>query len=279
MRKIAVAVCLVAVLFGACGKSDNPSVPATPSAAKIDVTTKDFAFATAPTTVAVENLATLTVKNEGTEDHEAAILKIADGKTVNDVKAFFAPGAPAGPPPFTLGGGVTATAPNTSASVTQALPAGSYAFICYVASPDGTPHFAKGMLTPFAVTGNSTTSLPLPDGVNATAKEFAFGLPALKAGTTTIRLRNDGKQDHVLGLARVADGKTAADALKWFTDHQGAPPVTFMGGPAAGPGGSNSFRATLTKGTYVFYCPVPDVTDPKQPPHFTKGMFQGITVA
>jgi hypothetical protein len=280
MRRIAVAIAVVAVLFGACGKNDNPSVDSsTPAPAEINVTTKDFQFATAPTTVAVENLAKLTVKNEGTQAHEAAILKLGDAKTVEDIKTFLGSKTPAGPPPFAVAGGVTAIDPGASASVTQSLPAGSYAFICYVAGQDGVPHFAKGMLTGFSVTGNSTTSLPLPDGVNAIGKEFTFDLPALKAGTTTIRFSNKGVQDHVLGIAKVADGKTAPDALKWLTDHQGPPPLSFMGGPAAGPGGSNSFQAKLSKGTYVFYCPVPD-TGPggDGKPHYTKGMFQGVTI-
>jgi uncharacterized cupredoxin-like copper-binding protein len=267
---------MVAVLFGACGKNDNPSVDnSTPAATNIDVTTKDFQFADAPTTVAVDSLAKLTIKNEGTEAHEAAIIKLSDGKTLQDVSAFLGSRTPSGPPPFAVAGGVTAVDPGGSASVTQTLPAGSYAFICYVQGQDGVPHFAKGMLKDFTVTGNSTTSLPLPDGVNATGKEFAFDLPALKAGTTTIRFSNKGTQDHVLGFAKVADGKTADDALKWLTDHQGPPPLSFDGGPAAAPGGSNSFQAKLSKGTYVFYCPVPD-TDGK--PHFTKGMFQGVTI-
>ncbi len=278
MRKIAAAVCLVAVLFGGCSNDDDPAIDATTKPTAIDITAKDYAFASAPTTVAVEGLAKLTVKNEGAEGHEAALIKIVDGKTRDDVKAALSPGAPPGPPPFTLAGGTTGTDPGTSTSVTQALPAGQYAFICFIPSPDGTPHFAKGMLAAVTVTGNSTTSLPLPDGVNATGTDFAFELPKLKAGTTTIRFRNAGQQDHVLGLARVADGKTADDALAWFKAPQGPPPVSFMGGPAAGPGGSNSFEARLTKGTYVFYCPVPDQTDPARAEHLTKGMFQGVRI-
>jgi hypothetical protein len=280
MRKIAIAVCLVAVLFAACGKDDDPAVDSgTPAATKINVTTKDYAFASAPTTVAVDSLATLTVKNEGTEDHEAAILKIADGKTIDDVKAALSSQAPpAGPPPFAVAGGLTGTAPGTTASITQTLPAGNYAFICFIPARDGVPHFAKGMLNAFTVTGNSTASLPLPDGVNATGAEYKFDLPRLTAGTTTIRFKNIGTDDHVLGIARVADGKTAADALKWLTDHQGAPPLTFLGGPAAAPGGSNSVTFNFKKGTYVFYCPVPVRGDPNNTEHLVKGMFQGVEI-
>ena len=278
MRKLAVAVCLFAVFVGACGNDDDPTVDATPAVARIDVTTKDFEFSTAPTTVNVDGLATLTGRNDGTEDHEAAVLKLAAGKTVDDAKAFFGTQTPSGPPPFTVFGGTTGTAPGSTTAVTQAFPAGDYAFICFIASADGTPHFAKGMLNGFTVTGNSTTSLPLPEGVNATGTEYSFNLPKLEAGTTVIRFVNEGKDDHVLGLARVADGKTSEDALKWLNDHQGPPPMTFMGGPAVGVGGRSSFRPRLTKGTYVFYCPVPVAGDPAQTPHYAKGMFQGVTI-
>jgi hypothetical protein len=279
MRKLAIAVLMVSALFAACGKNDNPSVDnATPAATNINVTTKDFAFADAPETVTVDSLAKLTIKNEGTEPHEAAIIKLAEGKTMTDVTTFLGSKTPSGPPPFATFGGTTAVDPGSSASVTQAIPAGNYAFICFIAGQDGVPHFAKGMLKGLTVTGNSTTSLPLPDGVNATGKEFSFDLPALKAGTTTIRFRNTGQQEHVLGFAKVADGKTADDALNWLKTHQGPPPLSFMGGPAVGVGGSNSFTAKLSKGTYVFYCPVPDATDPAQTPHFAKGMFQGVTI-
>ena len=52
---------------------------------------------------------TYAVENQGNEVHELAMFKIADGKTLDDVKAFILtpPGTPppAGPPPFTEVGG------------------------------------------------------------------------------------------------------------------------------------------------------------------------------
>lgn len=269
---------MVAVSFAACS-DDDPVVDATPEPTELSVTAADWQFPGAPTTVDVEGLVTLTVKNDGTEPHEAALIKIEQGKTIDDVRAALSPGAPPGPPPFTLAGGTTGTAPGTSATITQALPAGEYAFICFIESPDGTPHFAQGMLAPLTVTGTSTDSLPLPDGENAVMKDFTYELPDLEAGETTIRVTNEGEQDHVMGYAKMADGKTADDALAWLKAPQGPPPFTALGGPAAGPGGRNSFVVDLSAGTYVFYCPVPDVTDPDMTPHFNKGMFTGVTIS
>jgi uncharacterized cupredoxin-like copper-binding protein len=227
----------------------------------------------------VQNLVDIKLNNTGKEAHQATLLKIADGKTIDDVKnALAAEGGPSsGPPPFTAAGGTTATAPGSSVTVTQALPAGSYAFICFVPGADGAPHFVKGMIAPISVTGTSTTSLPLPEGKNSTATEYSYDLPALAAGTTTLRVRNAGQQDHEYQIGQLADGKTAADAQAWLTNPQGPPPMTFVGGPVVGaPGGTNSVKLNLKKGNYVFYCNIPDRADGK--PHFAHGMFKGVTV-
>ncbi|MEY2398340.1 MAG: hypothetical protein QOJ00_1514 [Actinomycetota bacterium] len=282
MRKIAVVVCLLSLAFAACGKDDSPTVDATPKPTVINVEATDsngtYKFGV-DATAEVDNLASIVVKNTGQQPHQAALIKIADGKTLDDAKAFLSAegsAAPAGPPPFTVGGGTTVIDPGGSATVTQSLPAGSYAFFCFVPGPDRAPHFVKGMTAAITITGTSTASLPLPEGENATASEYKYDLPALKAGTTVLRTTNAGKQDHEFQLGRLADGKTAADALAWLNNPQGPPPMASIAGPVVGVGGSNSFKLTLQKGTYVVFCRIPDQTDGK--PHFQHGMFQGFTI-
>ena len=58
---------------------------------------------------------TYAVENQGNEVHELALFKIADGKTLDDVKGFILtpPGTPppAGPPPFTEVGGTVGLSP------------------------------------------------------------------------------------------------------------------------------------------------------------------------
>lgn len=282
MRKVAIAVCLMSLAFAACGKSDSPTVDAVPKPATINVEATDdngtYKFGV-DTSATVDSLASIVVKNTGKEPHQAALLKVADGKTLDDVKAFLASqGAPTGPPPFTAGGGTTVIEPGGSATVTQALPAGTYAFMCFVPGPDGAPHFVKGMVAPITITGNSTASLPLPDGENSTASEYKYDLPALKAGTTVLRVKNSGQQDHEYQLGRVADGKTASDVLAWLNSPQGPPPVAEIAGPIVGRGGgTSSFKLTLQKGTYVFFCRIPDDADGKA--HFQHGMFQSVTIS
>jgi hypothetical protein len=76
-----------------------------------------------------------------------AIYKLADGKTVDDVKTFLT-SPPAGPPPFTPAGGVSALVPGTEITVDVDLKPGSYALVCFL--PDtagsGKAHFELGML-------------------------------------------------------------------------------------------------------------------------------------
>ncbi|MEY2468502.1 MAG: hypothetical protein QOF21_1200, partial [Actinomycetota bacterium] len=88
MRKIAIVICLVSMAFAACGKDDNPAIDATPKATAIDIDAKEYAFG-AETSAVVDSLAEITIKNTGAELHQAALLKLADGKTIADVLAFF----------------------------------------------------------------------------------------------------------------------------------------------------------------------------------------------
>ena len=104
----------------------------------------EFAFNVQDT---VQGKATVHVNNTGTQAHEMAIYKLANGKTVDDVKTFLS-AAPTGPPPFTPAGGVSALVPGTEVTVDVDLPAGTYALVCFLpdTSGSGKPHFQLGML-------------------------------------------------------------------------------------------------------------------------------------
>ncbi len=93
--------------------------------------------------------------DKGEQPHEMGILKLAEGKTVADVKAFLStpPGtAPSGPPPFSEdGGGIGAIDPAHPAYIKLDLKPGKYVFVCFLpdAPPpahDLQPHFVHGMI-------------------------------------------------------------------------------------------------------------------------------------
>ena len=89
---------------------------------------------------------TLRVVNDGKQWHEIAMLRLAPGKTLDDVKAFFG-APPAGQPPFEMVGGMQGLDPGGSGYLTLDLQPGEYAGICFIPDPaSGTPHVHLGMI-------------------------------------------------------------------------------------------------------------------------------------
>jgi hypothetical protein len=118
-----------------------------------DVTLNDGTI-TVPPGNAPKNL-TVKVTNAGTTPHDFDIARIADGKTLDDVKSYFdtffnSGKAPAGDPPGTLVGGVDAIAPGGIAYLTWSLPAGTYG---YVSTEGDAPNddYTKGMHGTFTI--------------------------------------------------------------------------------------------------------------------------------
>ncbi|MGZ4705134.1 MAG: hypothetical protein ACXWCM_09720 [Acidimicrobiales bacterium] len=91
----------------------------------------------------------VSIRNEGHEAHEVALLRLADGKAVGDAFAWY--GKPEGPPPFTAAGGIGVVSPGVPAWASLHLEPGNYVAVCFVPGPDGAPHALKGMVTPFTV--------------------------------------------------------------------------------------------------------------------------------
>ena len=94
---------------------------------------------------------TIQVVNTGPQEHEAVFMKLAAGKTMKDVDAWFNSGMQ-GPSPITampgmagLGRGRTGTFPTT-------LTPGRYGVVCYISdAKDGKPHEMHGMVQEFTV--------------------------------------------------------------------------------------------------------------------------------
>ena len=119
------------------------------------LTLKDFSFDLNSLTAGKH---TINVKNDGPQPHEATIIKLNDGVTVDTILGMAtapAPSgsaAPAGPPPWTDVGGLTGIAAGTTANLDVDLPAGNYAWICFVPDPaTGKPHFQLGMVGPLTI--------------------------------------------------------------------------------------------------------------------------------
>lgn len=116
--------------------------------ANLSVVLKDFGFEMPAEVKAGKQ--TWEIKNAGPQLHEMVIFKLAPGKTMDDVGAFFQ--SPAGPPPFEAVGGMQALSVGRSAWLVLDLQPGNYIALCNVPDPaSGKAHSELGMIMPFTV--------------------------------------------------------------------------------------------------------------------------------
>ncbi|MGP1675091.1 MAG: hypothetical protein ACTS8Z_07755 [Candidatus Limnocylindrales bacterium] len=277
----------VAVPSASASTSAEPSVepstaPSASAAAVQDlaITGKEFAFEAPASIPAGPTKVTLT--NAGKEEHQAQIAKIADGKTFADlIAALQGPDESAALALVSLNGGPTGVIPGASGSTTVDLTPGQYAFLCFVASSDGVPHLAKGMVAPMEVTAPASTA-EVPTGDTAiTLQDFAFvGLDTLSTGAHTVTVTNDGPQPHEATIVKLSDGVTAQQLLTAFVSGEapaGPPPFTSAGGIAGIAAGSTAtVDVDLPAGEYAFVCFVPDPATGKA--HAELGMVGALTV-
>ena len=136
----------------------------------------------------------MTLVNTGKELHQVTLIRLTEGKTVADLMtALQAPGMP--PAWAVAWGGPNAAAPGGQASATLVLEPGPYAVICFIPSPDGVPHMAKGMVIGMDVQPASAPAAALPPGdVQLTLSDYSFSLSGLPAaGPRTVSVANQGK--------------------------------------------------------------------------------------
>ena len=255
------------------------AAPSSAAVATLAVTGKEYAF-DLPASVPA-GVTAITLTNAGQEEHQAQLVKIADDKTMTDlVAALQNPDPSAALQLITLSGGPTGVAPGATGTSTVDLQPGAYAFLCFISSPDGAPHIAKGMVAPLEVTGTATTTaLPAGDA-SLTLKDFSFDLDSLTAGKHTVTVRNDGPQPHEATIVKLNDGVTV-DTIKGMIGASpapsGPPPWRDVGGIAGiAAGATANMDVDLPAGDYAFICFVPDPATGKG--HVELGMIGALTI-
>jgi uncharacterized cupredoxin-like copper-binding protein len=280
--RVPALVAAFALIATACSTSqaaqDSDSTAVAKAAAPnvVVVKTSDYAFE-APDTVRAGLTTLRLVTNPGQEMHQVGVIRLDSGKTPADL--FNAMKSPGPMPKWAVEvAGVNPPAPGQTAEATLNLAAGNYLLVCFVPSPDGVPHIAKGMSRPLVVAGTATAA-PLPGDVEIKLTDYAFGLSKpLTAGQHVIRVVNDGQQSHEVMVIRLAPGKTAAQVGAWVEKMEGPPPGEPLSGVAGlGVGQSASFPLTLTPGEYGLICFIPDAKDGK--PHYVHGMVHQFKIS
>lgn len=256
--------------------STTTSVP--PRSDTVTVTATDYAF-DAPAQVPA-GTTTLRLSNQGKELHHAQLIKLEEGKTVEDVLRLVKTPGPL-PRWIKFVGGPNAVPPGQQAVATSGLAPGKYAYVCVIPGADGVPHIAKGMIRSFEVTGSAGQAgqeLPAAD-VTITLADYDFRTSGpLTPGLRTIRVENAGPQVHELALLKLAPGKKVEDFARWAeTGMKGAPPAEPVGGVVGlEKEGRGSFTVNLTASDYGLICFIPDAKDGK--PHLAHGMMKTIKV-
>ncbi len=265
----------VAALATACVAVDAAHLEP-PEINVVTVTAGDFFFQMPDTLKA--GLTSFRLVNKGKELHHIQAVRLADGKTLQDLVQHFAASHVA-PAWATEVGGPNTGAPGAETEATFHLRPGTYAILCVIPSPDGTPHLMKGMMKQVTVvTGDGEpTEAPRAD-IEIVLDDYSFEVtPALRAGRQVVRVDNRATQPHEILLARLAPGKTPADLITWAMTPDGPPPGEPIGGTTAlAKGEVNYLTLDLAPGEYGLICFIPDSKDGK--PHFEHGMVTKISV-
>jgi len=108
----------------------------------------DYSFTTSTPITAGRH--TIRVENGAAQSHEVELIKLAPGKTANDLMAWMQ--SMQGPPPASAIGGISGIQRGTVQSFTHDFTPGTYVLICFLPDArDGKPHFMHGMMRTITV--------------------------------------------------------------------------------------------------------------------------------
>jgi uncharacterized cupredoxin-like copper-binding protein len=260
----------------AAGAPDTAAVASTAPPA-VTIVTTDYAF-DAPAELPA-GLTTFRLVNRGPALHHVQLVKLGDGKTVDDFMAALKAG---GPPPkwISMEGGPNPSELGDTSITTVTLEPGNYAMVCFVPGPDGIPHLAKGMVRPLTVTAGTGATAAEPEAdvvMKLVDYDFELSKP-ISAGRHTIRIDNAGPQEHEVVIVKLDAGKEPMDFAKWGEKMVGKPPGTLHGGVSGIMPGDKAFvEVDLAPGEYGLLCFVPDSKDGKG--HYDHGMAKKVTVS
>jgi hypothetical protein len=280
MTSALIAIVATATVAGAVHARASVDDPKPAKANVVTVTTIDYAFE-APDTIAAGRT-TFHLVNKGPDFHHVWLVKLEQGKTLQDlVEATKTPGPL---PSWAVEvGGPNAPMPGADNSATLDLEAGHYVMACVIPAKDGQPHFMKGMVKELTVVARpgveqAGKSVEPSADVVLTLDDYDFRFSApITAATTSIRLRNAAAQTHEAVIVKLAPGATVQDFLAAMEKPQGPPPGALVGGiTGIAKGRTVDIATSFTAGDYALVCFVPDAKDGK--PHLAHGMVKQFSV-
>ena len=116
--------------------------------AEVTIDMVDFGFGVSGTIFS--GTQNVQVTNKGQQEHEAFLIQLNPGASVEEFLGAFEPSAPPGPPPGQ--GGFQARKSGGGGTFTTDYTPGKYVLVCFVEDPNtGAHHFALGMIHEFTV--------------------------------------------------------------------------------------------------------------------------------
>ncbi|MEY2513052.1 MAG: hypothetical protein QOJ89_410 [bacterium] len=241
-RRAATAAALACATLAACGGQDvvveqaptprergvapaaggttaaDPLRAGTHAASTLQITVDDTdpgRFAYRAPRVVRGGLVEIRLRNVGDAPHKAQLWRIAGDHSVAQALKISHPQ----PGWQRAAGGVSLTAPKTTSTTLQALPAGRY----YVAGTLDQP----GRVATFRVTGPAAAPEPPKAPARVQALDFSFRVSGLHAGRNSVDFDNTGTQPHHAFFAPMRPDANLADVRKFFGERTsvGRPPV------------------------------------------------------
>lgn len=139
-------------------------------------------------------------------------------------------------------------APGRSTSTTVRLEPGQYIMTCSVKNSEGAQHFRLGMMRPLTVTETrSSASAPTADMTLRLSKYEIHTEGELEPGEQTIAIEY-GEREGVMEepfqgvhLARLNDGASVDEVMRWPRTRRTPAPAEFLGGAIAQPPGNRVY--------------------------------------
>jgi len=272
----------VVLLVSACQSDSTEEAPESTAMNEATFVATEYAYQ-GPESISA-GWTRLVLDNQGELGHDLILIKLAEGKTTDDVLAAL---AGEGPPDWAeFYGGVSAEAGQAESYLAKLTP-GNYALLSFGQNEDGPPDAAQGMLANLAVTeaaaGAGDPALPEPDA-SVRLVDYAFDVSGdIGSGKQLLRVSNNGTETHEMIVMRLQDGTTfedfqAAMEQQMSGETGSEPPVEEVGGTFLSPGVETYLTLDFEKpGNYVLICFFPSPNNDMQP-HVALGMVQEIAV-
>lgn len=258
---------LAALALAACGSAGREPVPASDGGLRIVASAGTLA---APDSVDA-GWTRVRVDEDGT-GHVVVVFRLADGATAADVPAFLAALDTAAATPA---GAVALGGPEMGdrGAVVLELAPGPHVVACLSRRDAAHRHASTGEAR-LLVVRTARAAAPAPTATDTVAMtDFAYpGTDRWRSGARVLAVRNDGRQDHQLRLARLRDGTT----LREWAASEGETGTDVAGMARLGAGRTAYLPVELRPGEYVAYCLVPDPRT--RQPHAMLGMVRAIHV-